>query len=75
MTAKTGIEFDESDREVLMVCHDCKGVWRAFAWDMADAETRAIAHEERTHPGTRTVRDRIYTRHAMRRNRATTLEC
>ncbi len=68
----TGIEFDQSDTEVLLVCHDCKGTWRAFAWTMADAETRAAAHEERCHPGATIVRDRISKRHAQRRKRATT---
>lgn len=71
MSEKTGIEFDQSDREVLLVCHECGGAWRAFAWDMADAEQRAVAHEERTHPGNCTVRERIRTRHAMRDIRAT----
>lgn len=66
-TAKTGIEFDQSDSEVLAVCHDCGGTWRAFAWSMADAEQRAAAHEERCHPGTVEVRKRIATRHAQRR--------
>lgn len=57
-----GIEFDESKSEVLMICHDCNGVWRAFAWTMADAERRAAAHEERCHPGTFEVRGRLASR-------------
>lgn len=71
MSTKQGIEFDQGAREVLLICHDCAGVWRAFAWTMADAEARAIAHEERCHPGTGSVRDRIASRHAKRRKRAT----
>ena len=66
MSAATGIQFDEGVSEVLLVCHDCAGTWRAFAWDMADAEQRAIAHEARTHPGISNVRERIRARHAMR---------
>ena len=65
----TGIEFDQSDANVVLVCHDCRGTWRAFAWTMDDAEQRAIAHEERCHPGTRTVRDRVTARHTKRRSR------
>jgi uncharacterized protein (DUF427 family) len=64
------IEFDKSDSEVLIVCHYCKGAWRAFAWTMDDAEQRAAWHEERAHPSVRLVRDRIATRHAKRRERA-----
>lgn len=67
----SGIEFDQSDTEVLAVCHDCGGVWRAFAWTMDDAEARAVAHEERAHPGTKTLRDKISARHAMRKKRRT----
>lgn len=67
----TGIEFDKSDSEVLLVCHDCGGAWRAFAWTMEDAEARAMMHEARTHPGKTTLRDAIAARHAMRRKRGT----
>lgn len=70
MTEKTGIEFDRSDSEVLMVCHDCAGTWRAFAWDMADAEQRASAHERRAHPELNEVRERVRKRHAARKIRA-----
>lgn len=72
MSDKTGIEFDQGVHEVLLVCHDCHGKWRAFAWDMDDAETRAIAHEARTHPGVSTVTERVRARHAMRALRAAT---
>lgn len=72
MSTKTGIEFDQSDREVLLVCHDCGGTWRAFAWDISDAEHRAAAHEARTHPGVNTITERIRARHAMRDIRANT---
>ncbi len=64
-----GMEFDKSDTEVLIVCHDCNGTWRAFAWTMADAEARAAAHEERCHPSTTTFRQRISSRHAKRKKR------
>jgi len=66
----TGFEFDESASEVLVVCNDCGGTWRAFAWTMGDAEQRAAAHEARCHPGIMTMRDRLAARHAMRRSRA-----
>ncbi|MBP1326728.1 hypothetical protein JOF28_001960 [Leucobacter exalbidus] len=65
----TGIEFDESTNNVLLVCHDCHGTWRAFAWDMDDAETRAAAHEERCHKESRIVRDRLIARRAQRKKR------
>lgn len=71
MSTPTGIEFDQGASAVLLVCHDCQGTWRAFAWDMDDAERRAVAHEVRTHPGTYTVQERIRARHAMRAIRAT----
>lgn len=64
--------FDESDSEVLVLCDECRGTWRAFAWTMDDAETRAAAHEERCHPGITDIRDRISDRHAKRRKRART---
>lgn len=35
----TGIEFDQSDANMVLVCHDCLGTWRAFAWD--DGRRRA----------------------------------
>ncbi|GAA2841749.1 hypothetical protein FB468_2065 [Leucobacter komagatae] len=71
MTKKTGIEFDKSDTEVLLVCHDCGGTWRAFAWTLAEAEKSAQAHEERAHPGyTGGIRQRLDKRHAKRRERA-----
>lgn len=68
-----GIQFDQSDTEVLLVCHDCRGTWRAFAWTVADAEQRAAAHEERCHPGIFTTRARLATRHAKRKKRGTKL--
>ena len=75
MSTQTGIEFDRSDSEVLMICHDCAGTWRAFAWTMHDAEERAAAHEERCHPETDVVRKRIRSRHAMRKKRGATAVC
>jgi hypothetical protein len=66
---KTGIEFDASASEVLLVCHDCNGAWRAFAWDRPDAERRAAAHEERCHPGIQNTRGRISDAAAKRRSR------
>lgn len=66
-----GIEFDQSDTEVLLVCHDCKGTWRAFAWTMEAAELSAAEHEGRCHPGNDVLRKRLRDRHAQRRNRAT----
>ena len=73
-TERTGIEFDVSDREVLLVCHNCNGVWRAFAWTMAEAEAAAIAHEFRAHPGTVGVAHRVNDRHAKARKRANVAE-
>lgn len=72
---KQGIEFDEGAREVLLICHDCAGVWRAFAWTRDEAEQAAAGHEERCHPGTTTIRDRIAARHAMRKKRANAARC
>ncbi|MBL5972438.1 MAG: hypothetical protein D3X82_01310 [Candidatus Leucobacter sulfamidivorax] len=46
------IKIDCSDSSVVLVCQTCGGAWRAFAWDRADAHDRAVAHEQRTHPGT-----------------------
>lgn len=45
------IKIDCSDSSVVLVCHSCGGAWRAFAWDRADAHDRAVAHEQRSHPG------------------------
>lgn len=68
----TGIQFDQSDTEVLIICHDCNGNWRAFAWTIDDAETSAAAHEERCHPESEgRIRTRLRKRHAKRRERAT----
>ena len=75
MTDKTGIEFDQSPALVLLVCHDCNGVWRACAWTMDEAEGSAAEHEGRAHPGITTVRDRIAARHAMRKIRAAAARC
>lgn len=68
--AKTGIEFDASASEVLLVCHDCDGTWRAFAWTRAEAEERAAAHEERCHPGHYVTRKRRSDADSTRRRRA-----
>lgn len=46
------IKIDSSASSVVLLCESCDGCWRAFAWDKADAHDRAVAHEQRTHPGT-----------------------
>lgn len=45
------IKIDRSDSSVVLVCLSCEGAWCGFAWDLADAHNRAVAHEQRTHPG------------------------
>ena len=72
MSAQTMFTFDKSDSEVLTVCNACSGTWTAFAWTMADAEARALAHEGRCHPGREDgMRTRLEKRHAARRKSAT----
>lgn len=45
------IKIDISCSSVILLCQDCQ-VWHAFADTVADAHERAVAHENRTHPGT-----------------------
>lgn len=45
------INIDSSTSLVVLVCEGCGGTWRACAWDISEAHDRAIAHEQRTHPG------------------------
>lgn len=51
------IKIDCSDASVVLVCLTCAGAWRAFAWTRAEAYDRAVAHEQRTHPGTNEAQD------------------
>lgn len=44
------IKIDVSDSSVIMHCERCR-CWFAFADDQADAHDRAVAHEQRVHPG------------------------
>lgn len=73
MSTRTGFEFDQGAVEVLIVCHDCAGEWRAFAWSMGEAETRAAAHEKRCHPKRDGIGKLLTDRHAQRKKRGTNL--
>ena len=44
------ITIDVSCSSVVLHCTSC-GVWHAFANDREDAYNRAVAHEQRAHPG------------------------
>ncbi|CAG7618384.1 hypothetical protein ACFPZL_01125 [Leucobacter soli] len=45
------IKIDASDSLVVLVCESCAGTWRACAWSRDEAHDRAVAHEQRCHPG------------------------
>lgn len=45
------ITIDQSASSIILFCQDC-AVWHAFADDLAAAHDSAVAHENRTHPGT-----------------------
>lgn len=45
------IKIDKSTVLTVLVCESCGGTWRACAWSKDDAHDRAVAHEQRTHPG------------------------
>lgn len=45
------IKIDASDALVVLVCESCGDAWRGCAWSKDEAHDRAVAHEQRTHPG------------------------
>lgn len=62
-------KFDISPNSVVILCDLCDW-WRAFRFDVEQADTCAIDHEANFHPGIQTAVIRRKARAAMRAMRA-----